>query len=259
MHVYIYENYVGKGKLAKVMAAIETRLTDLGLNGKIVRLTANQNFSQIIENELRLGAKTIIAVGNDRTLNKTLNAMAAYSKNNVLSASLAMIPVGDDLSVAADALGIGFANAACDVLSARRIEKLDLGEVRAINSGDIKYFLIQAGIPSQGVIIEYQKNTIETSNSGQILAINISTMPSFPTETKPNPQDGKLELVISQDINQGMFKKSLSQSLLPFKKIILMSPKFNLILDNSIEMQTPVEISVIKKKINVIVGKERNF
>ena len=38
---------------------MEIRLTDLGLNGKIIRLGGIKNIKGTIQNEIKLGAKTI--------------------------------------------------------------------------------------------------------------------------------------------------------------------------------------------------------
>ena len=38
MHVYIYDSFLNHKKFEKIIARIETRVTDLGLNGKINRL-----------------------------------------------------------------------------------------------------------------------------------------------------------------------------------------------------------------------------
>jgi hypothetical protein len=75
MHVYIYDDYLNKGKYHKVINRIEIRLTDLGLNGKIIRLGDIKNIKGTIQNEIKLGAKTIIAVGNNQTVNKIIGAL----------------------------------------------------------------------------------------------------------------------------------------------------------------------------------------
>ncbi|MCK4553680.1 hypothetical protein KAU19_01815, partial [Candidatus Parcubacteria bacterium] len=64
MHIYIYDSYVNQKKYDKVLARIETRITDLGLNGKISRLGLMKNIPDLVYNELKRGVKTIIAVGN---------------------------------------------------------------------------------------------------------------------------------------------------------------------------------------------------
>ena len=58
MHVYIYDSFLGHKKFDNTLARIETRLTDLGLNGKISRMGAMKNIQSTVSNELKRGAKT---------------------------------------------------------------------------------------------------------------------------------------------------------------------------------------------------------
>ena len=151
MHVYIYDDYLNKSKYKKTINRLEIRLTDLGLNGKIIRLGGIKNIKGTIQNEIKLGAKTIVAVGNNQTVNKIVGAIidtdiyGDFQKKTLLG----IIPIGDDNSVAAS-FGIKDKEEACNILLARRVEKIDLGLV-----GD-HYFLNQATIPSLGTILEIE-------------------------------------------------------------------------------------------------------
>jgi len=147
MHVYIYDDYLNKNKYNKIINRIEIRLTDLGLNGKIIRLGGIKNIKSAIQNEVRLGAKTIIAVGNNQTINKIIGAIidnniyGDFQKNTLLG----IIPVGGDNSIA-QSFGIKDEEEACNILLARRVEKIDLGLAGQ------HYFLNQAVIQSLGAI-----------------------------------------------------------------------------------------------------------
>src|SRR5680860_1204949 len=107
MHVYIYDDYLNKSKYSKAVNRMEIRLTDLGLNGKIIRLAGIKNIRGAIQNEIKLGAKTIIAVGNNQTVNKIIGAIidteiyGDFQKKTLLG----VVPIGDDNSIAVS-LGI---------------------------------------------------------------------------------------------------------------------------------------------------------
>jgi len=45
----------------------------LGLNGKIIRLGLLENINEAVENEIKRGAKTIVAVGSDKTVHKIMD------------------------------------------------------------------------------------------------------------------------------------------------------------------------------------------
>jgi len=68
---------------------------------------------------------------------------------------------------------------------------------------------------------------------------------------KSNPHDGLLDVFIKTG------KKN--ESFLKTKTIKIFNAKHKLIIDNIIEIETPTELSVMKNKINAIVGKNRMF
>lgn len=244
MHVYIYDDYLNKSKYNKIINRIEIRLTDLGLNGKIIRLSNIKNIKGAIQNELRLGAKTLVAVGNNQTVNKIIGAIidteiySDFQKKTVLG----IIPIGDDNSISSS-FGIKDGEEACNVLLARRIEKIDLGSVGR------HYFLNQVEIESAGSTIDIDDYSLEVSERGEIKIINLLSDPK--EKITSNPHDGKLELLIRT--------KKKDQTFMTIKKIRVANPQKKLLIDGIIEIDTPADIEVVQNKISVIVGKERMF
>lgn len=244
MYVYIYDDYLSEGKYNRIIGRVETRLTDLGLNGKIIRLSSIKNIKGTIQGEIRLGAKTIIAVGNNQTINKVIGAMIeadAYGDFQQKTL-LGIIPIGDDNSIA-ESFGIKNENEACNILLARRIEKIDLGLANNY------YFLNQASINSAGTSLKINDYELEIANRGEIRIINLLGDKNLPI--KSNPHDGLLDLYIKT--------KKRDETFLRSKKIIINNQKEKLLIDNVLMIDLPVELSVIKNKINIIVGKDRLF
>lgn len=244
MHVYIYDEYLNKAKHSRAINRLEIRLTDLGLNGKIIRLGGIKNIKGTIQNEIKLGAKTIIAVGNNQTINKIIGAIidteiySDFQKKTLLG----LIPIGDDNSIAAS-FGIKNIDDACNILLARRVEKIDLGLV-----GNY-YFLNQASIQSLGTILEINDYSLEITERGEVRIINLL---SDQRETiKSNPHDGKLDILIRT--------RKKDQSIITVKKLRISNPQEKLIIDGVVEIETPVEIGIMRDKVNVIVGKDRLF
>lgn len=253
MHVYIYDEYINNRKYDNLIAHIETRITDLGLNGKIIRLGAMKNINDLLDSEIKRGVKTIVAVGNNHTLNKIVNAVLKTEiKNQMLvNAPLGMIPIGEKNNGISEILGIEKEILACDALAARRIEKIDIGQANN------QYFIANASVDAQGVTIDMEKDySIEIMDPG---IINITNLPSQTSDIKSNPHDGEMELIINTRKKEGFLKSMPSQSMFLIKKVHILNTKNKIILDNSIELQAPVEIFVLKKKINLILGKERSF
>jgi len=257
MHIYIYDDYVNTKKYDNALARIETRITDLGLNGKIIRLGLLKNINEAVENELKRGAKTIVAVGSDQTVHKIINAIASAEINNQMKVEtpLGIIPVGSEGSTIAKTLGIGKEEEAGDVLSARRLEKLDIAQAGR------SFFISQATIASQGTTLEIEKDySIEIMEPGEINVINLSTFSDLPDEAKSSPRDGVLELYIKTKASRKLTKLRPveNQSLFSLKRLTIINQKHPLILDNAVAIPTPAEISVTRK-LNVIVGKGRRF
>jgi len=257
MHVYIYDDYVNKKKYENTLARLETRITDLGLNGKIVRLDVMKNIADAVEGEMRRGAKTIIAVGNDTTVNKVINAMINAEPGNPSSSDipLAIIPIGKENNDIASCLGISEGESAGDVLSARRIERLDVAQAGSY------YFISSAKINSRDTVLDIEKDySIEIIDPGEINIINLSTFSNLPQNALSCPQDGLLELYIRNKGSRTItkFKPQETTSLFSLKKLVVNNKKFSLTIDNAQEVKMPAEISVTKK-INIIVGKDRHF
>ena len=95
------------------MKAVETRLTDFGIAGKIIRLQPFTNAEAVVEDELKRGATTVVIVGNDETFGHVLSRAATC---DIL---FGFIPVGEANSIA-KVLGIPVGMEGCEVLSRRR-------------------------------------------------------------------------------------------------------------------------------------------
>ncbi|MFA6255257.1 MAG: diacylglycerol kinase family protein [Patescibacteria group bacterium] len=254
MYLYLYDSFLNNKKYSNLLAKIETRLTDLGIGGKIFRLSPLRNLNELLTDETKSGAKTIVVVGNDKTLGQVINIAAK------LDATLALIPIGPDNKIA-QILGITTPEEACNILAARIIEKIDLG--RANNT----YFLSNIKIANGPVTIEcenkYQvtpqlKDQISICNLRPLFAAGWGQVNYF------NPKDGFLEILI-QPLATGfwsMFKKTdlIKNSVIPIKKIFIKSKEsIPITTDGHHVLKTPVRIEIVPGKLKLIVGKTRWF
>jgi len=244
MHVYIYDDYLNKSKYSKAVNRMEIRLTDLGLNGKIIRLGGIKNIKGTIQNEIRLGAKTIVAVGNNQTVNKIIGAIidndiySDFQKKTLLG----IVPIGNDNSIASS-FGIKNEEEACNILLARRIEKIDLGLI-----GD-RYFLNETTIEGLGTIIDLGDYSLEVAEKGTVRIINL--LSDKENLINSNPHDGLLDIIIKT--------KKKDQTILKLNKFIVTNATEQLLIDGVIEVKTPAEVSVDRDKVSVIVGRDRLF
>ena len=156
-----------------------------------------------------------------------------------------IIPIGEDNSIA-DSLGIKKEEEACNILLARRVKKIDIGLVNNY------YFLNKATIPCQGTIIEIAgQYSIETEEKGTISVFNLKSSANDDKDLKVNPVDGKLDVYIKS--------RNKDLTFISVNKLKITNKDYPLILDNSTEIKTPADVSVVSGKLNVVVGKDRGF
>lgn len=247
MNVYIYDDFLNKSKYNRAINRLEIKLTDLGLNGKIVRLGAIKNIHDAVESEIKNGAKTIVAVGNNETVFKTAAAVIEHQALSFIPQKTLffIIPIGKEDNSIANALGIRKEEEACNILLARRIKKIDIG-VAGRN-----YFIEKAEMEAENAILEIDGYTIEVKEKGIISIINLAENANIIGNKSPKPNDGKLDIHIKT--------KSRDESFLSVKSLKILSKGQILYLDDSVEIKTPIELGVIPGGLEIIVGKDRAF
>lgn len=255
MYVYLYDNFLREKKYESTIKAIETRLTDFDIAGKILRLQNFANPQAIIEEEIKKGATVIVIVGDDNTFGNVLSRGAAC---NVL---FGFLPIGSENSIA-EVLGIPIGEAACDVLSQRRKVKLDIGWVSNRN----KYFISQLHIPPSDITVEYDEKFTVSSRYHKMELVVCNLQPFvWSRKGKDNivvhPQDGKLEAFLRPMSGKGIFAdKYEDPSVFPFEEMMVSGNKpFVVEADGKSTKETKIVIKLAKKRIEMIVGKDRKF
>jgi hypothetical protein len=239
MNVYIYDD-------RRALAKVEIRLTDLGLNGKIIRLGAIKNVREVIQSEIKNGAKNIIAVGNNETVNKVVSAIMSSKSYDLFKKELlfSIIPIGDNNSIA-ESLGIKKSEDACNIILARRVENINIawaGKNIFIN----KLELVNNGLKIE-IDKKYEIELINKKNSAQI--INIADKKSLNFFEKISPQDNLLNIMID---------KGKDETFIASKNIKIKGLG-EVILDSCLLEKTPIDIGLLQENLNIIVGKERSF
>ena len=98
--------------------------------------------------------------------------------------------------------------------------------------------------------------------AGEIGVINLPANDNLPKNAKPSANDEILELFIKTKSSKKFLpigKQEGQNSVFSFKKLSIINKNFPVLLDNALEIPTPVEITMAKEKINLIVGKGRKF
>jgi len=246
MYYYLYDSELSDKKYNTVIAKIETRLTDLGINGKINRLSFLKNINQILSEEIKRGVKTVIIVGDDKTIGQVINLVADFN------ITIGLIPVGQNNNIAR-LLGVPLGEDACNIISSRIIKKIDLGKINN------HYFLTDLIISGKNITLECDNNYLINLETGNNI-INISNL-NYSYGSPTDPIDGQLDVFI-ENIQRRILRKSKS-TLSHFKNTTLKITGDKtvpiLISDEKKIVKTPAEVTVAAKKLKIIVGKNRYF
>jgi hypothetical protein len=239
MYAYIYDSFINQGKFGKLLYQIEKRLTDLNLNGKIIRLGVSKNIKSAVDDEIRQGTRTIVAVGNDKTVCQIINHIVNNRSDERHQITLGIIPINPKENKIAAAMGIKSIGAACEILLARRLESFQLAQ---INQG---FFLFKAVLDASDTILEIDKNYIIQNLKPAL--VEITNHPALSGQEATNK---KLELRVYNKEGESMFY---------FKDLLVVNKTAAIITDDSLAIQPPAKIKPSQEKIRIIVGKERIF
>lgn len=156
MYFYIFDYFLNKDRYAKEVSKISLSLTDLGILGEEARITPVRKTEDLVKEAVRKGYKTIVAVGDDLTAHNIINVIAKLDlEKNIF---FGFIPVR--YSRIASLLGIPEGNTACQIVSQRKIEEIDLGKIND------RFFIssLEAGINTAFIKSKFtQPNSIFSS------------------------------------------------------------------------------------------------
>lgn len=250
MYLYLYDTYLNAPKYDGVLTRIETRLIDLGINGRVEKLSILKNLKELLLDGVKEGARTVVAVGNDSTFRKVFNVVAS------LPVTLGYIPVGTN--PLANVLGIPPEEKACDVLSQRIIERVDLGKVN-----DHYFFSVLEVPKAEQVTIECNRTfrihprrfneSIQICNLGEVFRGRCDEM--------HNPHDGKLEAMFHTAKRKRLRSTHKLDSVFSVKELKIFSREkaVTLFADGETPISTPAIVNVAPHKLRLIVGKKRMF
>ncbi len=254
MYVYLYDNFVRQSAFKSVIKAIEIRLTDYGLAGKIIRLNNYSDAKPIIEEEIKRGAKTIVMVGNDETFGNVLSRSAASE------CVFGFLPVGGNNSIAT-VLGIPEGVEACQVLAKRRREKLDVGLVNN------RYFVSQVRVlPAKVSVVYDDLFKVSAQNLLEVVICNLKPLvfkknPRDMVVQTVHPQDGKLEAFLRPLTKRRFWRYTFEEpSIFPFEEMHIEGTEpFQVETDGKLTKEIKLHIRLAHSRIDMIVGRERQF
>lgn len=254
MYVYIYDNFLRGKKFESAVKALEVRLTDYGIAGKILRLNNYTDAKPLIDDEIARGAKTVVIVGNDETFGHVL------SRSATCNCVFGFLPVGSDNTIAR-VLGIPTGIEACDVLSRRRKERLDIGWMNN------RYFISQLHVlPAKLEVVYDERFKVSATEKMEVVVCNLQPFywkkdRKSQDEYVVHPQDGKLEAFLRPLTKEGWWGyKYESPSIFPFEEMEIQAKEpFTVEADGKISKEVRVKIKLAHGKVEMIVGRNRKF
>lgn len=248
-YFYLYDSYLQDRSFAATLIKLETTLTDLGIQGRVGRLTLLKSVKDIVESAIKDGADTIVAVGNDITLSQVAQVVIRQPKITV-----GFIPLGPNNQSIATILGIPLGILACHVLSSRIVEELTVGKVNN------QYFL--QSITLQGTPVLECEDSFELmlEQPHTVRICNLDNCDNDSTQT--SVQAGELIAILTPQTVGGFkfLRHSPTQnSTLPIRELRVVSTddELPILVDNYRTIKTPVTITTAPQRLRVIVGKKR--
>ncbi len=251
-YFYLYDTYTSDRVHANTLVRIENTLTDLGIQGRITKLTILKSARDLVEMAIKDGADTIVAVGNDLTVSKVVSALIGKKTSVVLG----IIPLGSKDQRLTQLLGIPPGVLACHVLSSRIIEALDVGKVNN------QYFIRSVEISGAPNINCDNQYSIQFTGPHKIKVCNLDSWQINNNFITSDPKNGLLEIILEPQIQKGFWafqkqKQSLSRFNVNNCIITTSGDSLPVIVDGEKVIKTPVTLNTANYKVKTIVGKKR--
>lgn len=254
MYFYFYDKFVQDKQHDAVVAAVESRLIELGINGRVEKLSIFKNVQELVADAVKKGATTVVAVGNDTTFTTVANIVAHHQ------VTLGFIPVVEG-SRFAQVLGIPTGAGACDVLSKRLCETIDLGKVRDHYIVGCLRVLQPSGVTLR---CDDQYTISTTAATTEVRIMNVGDVFDLPSPRIMNSTDGRLDVVIAPVVETGVLRKKKvrheeKETVIPIEhlRVDVASGSVQLQVDNGVTITTPCEVTVVPQALTLIVGRDR--
>lgn len=244
MFFYLYDAFVLDKKYVSILDRIEGRIIELGINGRVEKLTPLRNIKELIERGLKNGAHTVVVIGNDHTFLKALQVVATQN------CALGFLPVGENTLGAL--FGITDPLDGCNTLSRRITKQLPLGKANQT------YFLNEATgqLPANTQLrCNEQWNLITKTAQTTCTIRNLGYLGDDPSQLQ-------LTLAPQPDATSWLRKaKPLHATTAAVSKVVVdhSATPLGMLLDGTTTIKSPITFTLKPKAIKVIVGKERKI
>lgn len=251
MYLYLYDTALKQRQYERVVSNLETQLTDLGIAGKIVRLSSLLSPRQVIQEEVKRSkeTKTIIIVGDDTCFTRVIQQAA-----DTPGVTFGWVPVGPKTDLA-ERFGLPYGAACAPILSRRRAAAIDIGQFN-------QYFFIDyCHVPLTTVTMALDGKVTITATA-QKMECSVWNIPPtmktlLPAGYLPSPSDRQFEIVLQPIAKRSIFGSTMAQpSIFPFNEVRLKLEKTMPIeLDGQTYKENQITIKLAPFQLKLIVGK----
>jgi hypothetical protein len=251
-YAYVYDDFLADRGFERDIAALETKLNTFDLAGRIGRLALFRSAKDLVEGMVKQGITTVVIVGNDTTLDKTMWFLPD------LNVTIGYIPIAGPSAVA-KLLGIPVGLAACDVLAARLVETIDMGRL------DDRYFLTEVSLPATMASLEIEgRYRISSMHGGSLTVRNLGGHVGAEMALS-DAKDGYLEAVIMpvpEERKSAIWKRQIEvggTSILLRHGLIISKDPVEAVVDNHAVSGFRFEVSVVPNKLKIVTGRGRKL
>ena len=237
MFFYLYDTFVLDKNNASTLDKVESRVIELGINGRVEKLKPLRNMKDLIENGIKNDAHTIVVVGNDQSFLRAMQVVAQHT-----DCVIGYIPI--ITSPLSELLGIPNAMEACDSLSRSITKSIALGKVNQTYS----LRTLTAQLPPQtklhcnagwGIVTQTVQTQLTIERHGEQLKIDL--------QPEGQPAGFLRKPKLMHPTNLSVSKLTITHPDLPI----------SVLLDGTTALNCPVTCSTKSKALKVIVGKQR--
>ncbi|MDP3986273.1 MAG: diacylglycerol kinase family protein, partial [Candidatus Veblenbacteria bacterium] len=228
----------------------ETLLTDLGIQGRVGRLTLLKSAKDLVDGASREGADTVVAVGNDITLSQVAQAVLKHPKITV-----GFVPLGTQHQTIAQLLGIPLGLLSCHVLSSRIVASLAIGKINN------QYFLQSVSANGTPTLLCEGSYEVALDRPHEVRICNLDRAAETESAESSLPTNQLVACITPTPAKGfGLFRSARPRaSLFPLQELRLSSSgdELPLMVDNYRVLKTPAVITLATQKLRMIVGKKR--
>ncbi len=243
---YVYDECLKDKRFERELQLVENELARRGIEGVTMRASPLNSSKQMVKQLAQQGIKNLILVGSDQIVRDVTPLLPE------VKATIGFLPIGP--SLIGGLLGIPSGTKAVDVIAARLVERLDMGQVNG------QPFLLDLVAPETIAGIEVAgAYRLRPSVRGAIAVRNLAA--TGQDGVLVNPKDGQLEILIQAEIGTGDKKWSWKKPQLSETKVFLTEGKmvsetpFTVFVDGHAFQSAAFHFSVLPGVLTLITGR----